>query len=105
MMTTTDSDSGNNSEPGNRNFAQMVRSLTEHEYQNLKRAIELGKWPDGTRLNREQLAHCLQLTLAYDQINLPEQQRTGFIHKGKKEGQSTSRRLAISCPSVMNFCR
>ena len=66
----------------------MVRNLTDHEYQNLKRALELGKWPDGSPLNQEQREHCLQLVLAYDQINLPEEQRVGFIHKGKKEGQS-----------------
>lgn len=50
----------------------------------LKRAIEIGKFPDGKRLTDEQKALCMEAVLAWELQHLPPQQRTGFIDRGSK---------------------
>ena len=46
---------------------QLLSSITPDIYENLKRAVELGKWPDGRALSDEQKALCMQAIIAYDQ--------------------------------------
>ena len=36
------------------NYQQLLQSMTPDTYQRIKRALELGKWPDGQRLTPEQ---------------------------------------------------
>lgn len=60
-------------------YAQMIDQITPEIYQNLKRSVELGKWPNGLTLTKEQKENCLQAIIAWEIKNLPENQRTGFI--------------------------
>lgn len=39
--------------------------MTPHIYENLRTAVELGKWPDGTPLSDEQKSNSLQAVLMY----------------------------------------
>jgi uncharacterized protein YeaC (DUF1315 family) len=57
----------------------VLKIMTPDLYQRFKRAIELGKWPDGTRLSQEQLATCMQSVIAYELQNLPPEKRTGYV--------------------------
>jgi len=57
---------------------QLLESITPQIYESLKRAVELGKWPDGRALTDEQKALCMQAIIAYDQRN-PEVDRTGYV--------------------------
>lgn len=66
-------------------FDEMIASITPETYEALKRAVELGKWHDGTRLTPEQRAHCLQAVIAYGERNLPEHERVGYIDRGSKQ--------------------
>lgn len=62
------------------NFDDLIRSITPEIYENLKRAIELGKWPDGRRLSDEQRAQCLQAVIAWEQKNIADATRhTGYV--------------------------
>jgi uncharacterized protein len=61
------------------NINTLLQSLTPTVYDNLKRAIELGKWPDGTRLTSEQRQMCMQAVIAYEQQHLPPEKHTGHI--------------------------
>jgi hypothetical protein len=61
------------------NLQQLLSSITPDIYQNLRRAVELGKWPDGNLLTSEQKALCMQAVIAYEYKNLPPDQHTGFI--------------------------
>lgn len=61
------------------NLQQLLSSLTPDIYQNLKRAVELGKWPDGNRLSREQRELCMQAVIAYEHQHLPPEEQTGYI--------------------------
>ena len=58
---------------------QLLSSLTPDIYHSLKRAVELGKWPDGNRLSAEQRQLCMQAMIAYEKKYLPPEQHTGYI--------------------------
>lgn len=60
-------------------FQQMLDNITPEIYQSLKRAIELGKWPDGKLATKEQKQMCMQAVIAYETKHLPEDQHTGYI--------------------------
>lgn len=60
-------------------FQQLLQSITPDIYQNLKKAVEIGKWPDGRPLTAEQRELCLQAVIAYDQRNKSEQDRVGYM--------------------------
>ncbi|MGB3623357.1 DUF1315 family protein [Ketobacter sp. MCCC 1A13808] len=66
-------------------FDALIESITPETYDNLKRALELGKWADGTRLKPEQREHVMQAIIAYGERHLPEQDRVGFIDRGTKD--------------------
>jgi uncharacterized protein YeaC (DUF1315 family) len=61
----------------------LVFSLTPEIAGDLKRAIELGKFPDGRVVSDQQRELMLEATIIYDSLKLPEQERTGFIHRKK----------------------
>ena len=70
------------------NFQQMLDSITPDIYAKLKRAVEVGKWPDGRALTAEQREISLQAVIAYEQKNLQEHERRGYIDRGsKREGE------------------
>ncbi len=69
-------------------FEQLIATITPDIHANLRRAIEIGKWPDGRALTAEQRELCLQAVIAYEAKHVPEQERTGFIDRGSKaEGE------------------
>ena len=64
-------------------WQELLASMTPEIHQNLKTAVELGKWPNGERLSAEQVELCLQAVIAYDQRNLPETERVAYIDTTK----------------------
>ena len=60
-------------------FAEAIANITPEIYENLKLAVEIGKWGDGRKLTQEQKELCLQAMIAWEMENLPEDQRTGFM--------------------------
>ncbi|MCV6604844.1 MAG: YeaC family protein, partial [Porticoccaceae bacterium] len=60
-------------------FQQLLNNITPDIYQNLKRAVELGKWPDGNPLTAEQKELCMQAVIAYECKHLPPQERSGYV--------------------------
>lgn len=61
------------------NYDELINSMTPDVYQNMKTAVELGKWADGRAVTAEQRENCLQAIIAYEHKHLPEDQRTGYI--------------------------
>lgn len=68
------------------NYEQLIQAMTPEMHQSLKRAIELGKWPDGRKLTAEQSDICMRAVIAYDQEHKPENERVGYIDRTKKDG-------------------
>lgn len=65
-------------------FTEQAQALDEQAYQALKQALELGKWPNGERLSREQQEICMQTIISYEALHLPEEQRSGYMPQGCK---------------------
>ena len=65
---------------------ELVESLTPEMVQDLKRAIELGKFPDGRMVTEAQRELMLEAVILYDVAKLPEDERTGFIQQKKAPG-------------------
>lgn len=68
-------------------YQELIERLDPEVYQNLKRAIELGKWPDGRAMTPEQREISLEAVIYYeDRHNIPEDQRVGYLDRGEKAG-------------------
>jgi len=61
------------------NLQTLLDNITPDIYENLRRAIELDKWADGTRLTQEQRQLCMQAVIAYDLKFKDETERTGYV--------------------------
>ncbi len=57
--------------------------MTPEVYNNLKTAVELGKWPNGDLLNEEQKENSLQLVMAYQSLVLKSEEHFTIGEKGE----------------------
>lgn len=65
-------------------FRTLIERIDPTVHAALRRAVELGKFPDGTRLTDEQRALCMEAIIAWEHQHLPEAQRVGYIDRGSK---------------------
>lgn len=65
-------------------YADTIRAMPRDTYERLRRALELGKWPDGQPLSEQQKTHTLQAVIAWGELHLPEAERVGYIDSSKK---------------------
>ena len=69
-------------------FEKLIENMTPDIHLSLKRAIEIGKWPDGKIVTAEQRSLCMEAVIAYDNKFLREERRVGYIDRGSKaEGE------------------
>lgn len=79
------------------NFEQLLDSINPEIYENLKKAVELGKWGDGKALTREQRELSIQAVIAYETKHFPKEERSGYVppkHQGpcgSKEDKEAAR--------------
>ncbi len=69
-------------------YQQLINAMTPDLYRRLRRAVELGKWPDGQTLTPEQRESALQAVIAWGEQHLPAEERVGYIDRGHKNGDS-----------------
>ncbi|KEF32892.1 hypothetical protein D777_00454 [Marinobacter nitratireducens] len=68
-------------------YDELIERLDPNVYRSLRQSLELGKWPDGRKLTREQREITLQAVIYYENLhNVPEAERTGYIDRGEKAG-------------------
>lgn len=72
---------------------ELVQSLNPGIIQNLKRAVELGKFPDGRAVSCNQKELMLEAILLYENEHTEETQRTGYIDSSKNKASVSSRDL------------
>jgi uncharacterized protein YeaC (DUF1315 family) len=65
-------------------FEKLIENITPDIHLSLKRAIEIGKWPDGKLVTQEQRSLCMEAVIAYDNKFLTQEQRVGYIDRGSK---------------------
>ncbi|MGI9286030.1 MAG: DUF1315 family protein [Pseudomonadales bacterium] len=61
----------------------ILQMITPEVYANIKRAVEIGKWHDGAKLDSGQRELCIQALIAYEQEHLPAEERSGYINSTK----------------------
>jgi len=81
----------------------ILQYVTPEVHAELLRAVEIGRWADGTALTREQRELCLQAVIAFEARALPAEQRTGFIDRGSKA--AGDRCASPDEPSVVRIVR
>ena len=69
-------------------YKQLIEAMTPEIYQSLKRAVELGKWPDGRPVTQAQREHAMQAIIAWGETHLSEPERVGYIDRGRKAGDT-----------------
>lgn len=62
-------------------YDDVLASLTPDMIEKFKTALEMGKWPDGRVLSKEQKETTLQAVMVWEANNLPENERTGYIER------------------------
>jgi uncharacterized protein len=60
-------------------FQQLINNITPEIYQNLKTAVEIGRWPSGIKLTRHQRQASLQAVIAYETRHFAVEERTGYV--------------------------
>ena len=83
-------------------FTDLLQHITPEVHAALARAVEIGKWEDGTPLSREQRELCLQAIIAFEARSLPAERRTGYIDRGSKQAHE---RCASDEPEVVRIVR
>jgi len=85
-------------------FTDILEMLTPEVHHNLKRAVEIGKWADGTVLSREQRELCMQAVIAYEARHCTAEERIGYIDRGHKAGDNCDS-VAADEPAVIRIVR
>ena len=67
-------------------YQQLIDNMSPQIYRSLKRSVEIGKWPDGRTLTREQRETTMRAMIAWGEKHLPEEERVGYIDKQHKAG-------------------
>ena len=69
-------------------YQKLIENLTPEIYQRLKKALEMGKWPDGIALSAAQKVSCMDAVISWESGHVRLEQRTGYIDRGSKsEGE------------------
>lgn len=76
-----------------KSFADLIQRITPETYKTLKLAIEIGKWGDGSKLTQEQKELTMQAMILWEQNNLPEEERTGYMG-GQECGKQAKKALS-----------
>lgn len=66
-------------------FDQLINNITPEIHTALRRAIEIGKWPNGSALTAEQKALCMEAVINYEHRFIAADQRVGYIDRGSKQ--------------------
>ena len=67
------------------NIEQMLAVLDADIVARLRTAVEIGKWPNGVVLTKEQRQTSMQAVIAWEAQNLTENESSGYIDTGHKE--------------------
>ncbi len=81
-----------------------IENITPEIHQNLKQAVELGKWHNGQRLSAEQRELCLQAIIAWEARNLPEEKRTGYLGNQRCASAKSKKSLAQMLAETSGTC-
>ncbi|WP_444945752.1 YeaC family protein [Microbulbifer sp. VTAC004] len=73
-------------------FEQLLSNLNPHIVASLRRAIELGKWPNGVVITPEQRRLCGEAVANWEARNLPKEQQVGYVTPKASEEPCASKK-------------
>lgn len=77
------------------NLDDLIASMTPEIYQNMKQALELGRWGDGRAVTSEQKENTLEAMIRYEHLhNIPETERVGYVDMSNKKKKKIEAELA-----------
>ena len=74
-------------------FTDLIQRITPETYKTLRLAMEIGKWGDGSKLTQEQKELPMLAMIVWEQANLPEEERTGYMG-GQECAKQTKKKLS-----------
>lgn len=70
------------------NIEQLIASMTPEIYQNMKEAVELGRWGDGREMSPDQKELSVEAMIRYEHLNnIPETERVGYVDMTNKKNK------------------
>jgi uncharacterized protein YeaC (DUF1315 family) len=79
------------------NFDDLATNMTPDIYSRLRESIELGRWPTGQALTKEQKNLCLEAVIKYEVAqDMPMEKRTGYISQGCKSESEQIPTVSVS---------
>jgi uncharacterized protein YeaC (DUF1315 family) len=67
---------------------ELIKAMTPEIYRNMKSALELSRWPDGRKMEKEQKPLCREALIRYENIiDLPADQRIGYMESACKSSK------------------
>ena len=64
---------------------ELIKAMTPDVFQNMKGALELSRWPDGRKMDREQKGLCMEALIRYEEMtDMPADQRIGYMEAACK---------------------
>ncbi len=69
-------------------YLETIRNMGRDVYDRMLDALASGRWPDGRIVNEEQREHTMRAVIAWGEMNLPPEERIGYIDKGHKAGDT-----------------
>ena len=69
-------------------YLETVRAMGPDLYERMVQALATGLWPDGSSVTAAQREHTMKAVIAWGALNLPTDERIGYIDKGSKAGSS-----------------
>lgn len=80
------------------NFDELAKNMTADVYSRLRESVELGRWPTGVALTKEQKSLCLEAIIKYEVANqVPEHLRTGYLNNSCQSSKDTI--AAVNLPT------
>lgn len=76
-------------------FRSTAASLDRATYENLRRALALGRWPDGRRLEQRQREICMETVAIWEAAHLPPEQRTGYVESKSCSSNTAPDRIRL----------
>lgn len=84
-------------------YEELIERLDPTVYRSLRRAVELGKWPDGRPISDEQRSICMEAVLYYENHHdLPEAERVGYIDRERKKDRPGNAGDDVSPLRILN---
>lgn len=84
-------------------YHELVDSMTPELFERMRRALEVGKWPDGRALTQEQREQTMQAVILWGERHLSAQERVGFIDTKAKDGDACDSELDASEDTLLKW--